>query len=477
MKETEVRSRWIITGIVFAVCVVVLAVLMRGVRRNTLDQLREVCRLNEQASVNELNENISGCKDITETLDLLLQEGGNGEIHEFDSLCRKIMAGKNEVACLQLARNGIVTQTFPEGSRYSDQKYLFESAETREICEYSKNTGAIVIQGPVEMNHGDPVVIVRDPVYLTGEDGKKRFWGFTIALIRSSKAFQSAMNSLGSFGYDYNLYKTEPLDTDYHLLNTSGQSLEKPVEVTFINGYCSWKLEVEPKKGWDVTEHLILYYCFGMAVSILITVMVYMMLRISGDRRRFVYMSEHDELTSLLNVRKFSADAEEISAQNGLNGCGFGILYIDINCFKAINDNYGHETGDDVLVETARRISAAVPYSCYRLGGDELGVLVTEDLTEDGYREIIRQVNAYFKEPVCSGDRCIPVSLSIGYALSSVNGTDVEKLRQAADQRMYCEKQKYHEKRERRETKEYREKKEDREPQDNGMSDTGRIES
>ena len=104
-------------------------------------------------------------------------------------------------------------------------------------------------------------------------------------------------------------------------------------------------------------------------------------------------------------------------------------------------------------------------------------MLVTEDLTEDGYREIIRQVNAYFKEPVCSGDRCIPVSLSIGYALSSVNGTDVEKLRQAADQRMYCEKQKYHEKRERREKKEYREKKEDREPQDNGMSDTGRIES
>ena len=100
MKETEVRSRWIITGIVFAVCVVVLAVLMRGVRRNTLDQLREVCRLNEQASVNELNENISGCKDITETLDLLLQEGGNGEIHEFDSLCRKIMAGKNEACSL-----------------------------------------------------------------------------------------------------------------------------------------------------------------------------------------------------------------------------------------------------------------------------------------------------------------------------------------------------------------------------------------
>ena len=461
MIKAKIRNRWVITGVVFAVCVLVFAVLIRGVRRNTLDQLREVCRLNEQASVNELNVSIRGCKDITETLNLLVQESESGEIRDFGSISRKIMAGKNEVACLQLARDGIITQTYPERSSYSDQKNLFQSTETRKICEYSKKTGAIVIQGPVEMNHGDPVVIVRDPVYLTGDDGKKHFWGFTIAIIRSSKAFQSAMNSLGSFGYDYNLYKTDPFDTDYHLLNSSGKSLENPVVVTFPNGYCNWKLEVEPKRGWGVTERLMLYYAFGTAVSVLITVMVYMMLRISEDRRKFVYVSEHDELTSLLNVRKFSADAKETSVENGSSGCGFGILYIDINCFKSINDNYGHETGDDVLAETARRISAAVPYACYRLGGDEFGILVTEDLTEDGYRELVRQIKGYFMEPLRAGNQWIPISLSIGYALSSMDGTNPEKLRQTADHRMYCEKQAYHEKMDRN--------RRNRDPQDEGM--------
>ncbi|MGI6057773.1 MAG: diguanylate cyclase domain-containing protein [Bilifractor sp.] len=447
-RGTEICKRWIITGIVFMVCIAAISVFIRDVRRRTLAQMREVCRLNELARVSELNEDINRCKEITKTLDLLLQDSGNGEIRDFPSISREIMAGQNDVACLQLAKDGIITETYPERTGYSDTRNLFLNEESKEVCEYSKKSGAIMIQGPVKMKQGDPVIIVRNPVYIYGENGKKHFWGFAIAIIRVSKAFQGAMNSLSSFGYDYNLYKTNPLDTDYHLLNSSRENLENPVEVTFVNGSCTWKLDVMPKKGWSVTDSLRVYYYFGAAVSVLITAMAYMMLTISEDRKKFVLMSEHDGLTGLLNGRKFSEDTAEAAAKDRTDGSGFGIIYIDINCFKSINDRFGHTTGNDVLVETSRRMSAAVPYACYRLGGDEFAILVTDVLTEDGYRDVIRQIKGYFMAPVRIAESWICVSLSAGYALSPKDGTDPEKLRQAADKRMYLEKQEYHRRKE-----------------------------
>lgn len=445
-KKTRggLRKRWTLTGIVFLLCAAVLWLFIGGIRRKSVAQMREMCRLTEQARISELNADIDQCKDITQTLKLLLKDSDNQEIRDFPMISRNMLYGRNEVACLQLAPDGIVREKYPEGAGYSDKKNLFLDAETKEICEYSRTSGAIVVQGPVEMKQGDPCIIVRNPVYLYGEDGKKHFWGFTIAIIRVSKAFQAALNSLSSFGYDYHLYKTNPLESEFHLVNSSKRYLVKPETVSFVNGGCTWRLDVMPKKGWQVTDSLKKYYYFGSVICVLITVLVYLVLMISEDRKKLVAMSEHDGLTMLLNGRKFGADAAAAAAQAESNGCGFGIIYIDLNCFKKINDQYGHQTGNDVLVEVAKRLSASVPYASYRLGGDEFAVLVTDDFTEDGYRDIIRGIKAFFEAPLVVGSHPIYVSVSAGYAFSSRDGSDPEKLRSIADQWMYQEKQKYH---------------------------------
>ena len=443
-KGSALRKRWIITGIVFLLCAATLWLFIGAVRRKSAAQMREMCRLSEQARISELNADVDQCKDITQTLKLLLQDSNSGEIRNFTMISRNMLYGRNEVACLQLAPDGIVKETYPEDAGYSDKKDLFQNKETREICEYSKTSGAIVVQGPIEMKQGDSCIVVRNPVYLYGQDGKKYFWGFTIAIIRVSKAFQAALNSLSSFGYDYHLYKTNPLDTKYHLVNSSKRYLVKPETVSFVNGGCTWRLDVTPKKGWQVTDSLKNYYYFGTVICVLITALVYLVLMISEDRKKLVSMSEHDSLTMLLNGRKFGEDAAAAAARAASNGCGFGIIYIDLNCFKKINDQYGHQTGNDVLVEVAKRLSASVPYAAYRLGGDEFAVLVTDDFTEDGYRDIIRGIKAFFEAPVVVRSHPIYVSVSAGYAFSSRDGSDPEKLRSIADQWMYREKQKYH---------------------------------
>jgi len=151
----------------------------------------------------------------------------------------------------------------------------------------------------------------------------------------------------------------------------------------------------------------------------------------------------HDPLTGLPN-RVLLADRLR---QAGLRaarqpGHRFAVLLLDLDGFKAVNDSFGHATGDVLLIEVARRLTGLVRESdtVARLGGDEFVVLL-DGLPADGAERLVRDtIAARLVEPyVIDGGRVL-VGVSIGVALSDDGAGDPDALLREADAAMYREK-------------------------------------
>ena len=128
---------------------------------------------------------------------------------------------------------------------------------------------------------------------------------------------------------------------------------------------------------------------------------------------------------------------------NSLLGRGehVGLLYLDLDDFKQVNDSYGHAAGDRVLAAVAKRLRRVVraPDLVGRIGGDEF-VLVVRDGDERALTRLLARINEVLHEPVMVKDIPIPVHVSCGIAVSDHGGSASELLA-LADARMYGSKQ------------------------------------
>jgi diguanylate cyclase (GGDEF)-like protein len=147
----------------------------------------------------------------------------------------------------------------------------------------------------------------------------------------------------------------------------------------------------------------------------------------------------HDGLTQLANRRSlYDAIAEAIAAGGG----GTALLFVDLDGFKAVNDQHGHMAGDAVLAEVAGRLRRAVRGEdlVARHGGDEFVVLL-RGLSPDQAGELAVQaaerVRAVLAEPVDTPVAQFSITASIGIALHPRDGTSPDQLIRVADDRMY----------------------------------------
>ena len=147
----------------------------------------------------------------------------------------------------------------------------------------------------------------------------------------------------------------------------------------------------------------------------------------------------HDGLTQLANRRSlYEAIAEAMAAGGG----GTALLFVDLDGFKAVNDQYGHMAGDAVLAEVAGRLRRAVRGEdlVARHGGDEFVVLLRR-LPQDQAGELAVQaadrVGAALADPIDTPVAQFSITASIGIALHPRDGTSPDQLIRVADDRMY----------------------------------------
>jgi diguanylate cyclase (GGDEF)-like protein len=147
----------------------------------------------------------------------------------------------------------------------------------------------------------------------------------------------------------------------------------------------------------------------------------------------------HDPLTGLANRRLFYDRLQQAIRHAHRYGGKVGILYVDLDRFKDINDKYGHHVGDAVLTEVAKRLSSSIRDSdtVARLGGDEFVVLLDGVQGREDYLAAAHKI-----EQALNADRTfygleLEIAASIGQALYPDDGNDEDSLIRAADAAMY----------------------------------------
>ncbi len=155
-----------------------------------------------------------------------------------------------------------------------------------------------------------------------------------------------------------------------------------------------------------------------------------------------LHRSEYDLLTDIHN--RFSLDKLlDAQIENARRNAGiFGLIYIDLNGFKLVNDLYGHHVGDMYLQEVALRMKRQLRSAdrLARLGGDEFTVLVPIVRNRADVQEIAQRLEHCFNEPFAMDGFTVRGSASVGIALYPEDGATRDKLLNAADAAMYAAK-------------------------------------
>ena len=149
--------------------------------------------------------------------------------------------------------------------------------------------------------------------------------------------------------------------------------------------------------------------------------------------------ARRDPLTGLANRLLFDERLALALARAGRNRTRVGLLYIDLDYFKSVNDTHGHAVGDLVLREFARRLSGCIRSVDLgvRLGGDEFAVLVEDIATTQSLQFVANKLATAMREPMTLGELTLHVTASIGVGMSGCGQTDAAALVQLADGALY----------------------------------------
>jgi diguanylate cyclase (GGDEF)-like protein/PAS domain S-box-containing protein len=154
---------------------------------------------------------------------------------------------------------------------------------------------------------------------------------------------------------------------------------------------------------------------------------------------RLVHLAQHDPLTGLPNRAYLAERLRESCTRGRRGGDGFALHFLDLDRFKAVNDALGHEAGDRLLVQAARRLRTAMRDEdlVTRLGGDEFAILQEDISSAAEAAHLAGRILAAFEKPFRIAERSFSVKASIGITLFPKDSTGADELLRNADLAMY----------------------------------------
>jgi diguanylate cyclase (GGDEF)-like protein len=145
-----------------------------------------------------------------------------------------------------------------------------------------------------------------------------------------------------------------------------------------------------------------------------------------------------DELTGIANRRGFRMALDRAVARHNRQRCGVGVILLDLDNLKLLNDGHGHATGDAAIITTAHAIRDCLRATdmAARIGGDEFAVLV-QDTDEASVSLVANRLRQHIERQVVAAN---PIKISVGYAALAHGAVDAATLILKADATLYADK-------------------------------------
>ncbi len=156
-------------------------------------------------------------------------------------------------------------------------------------------------------------------------------------------------------------------------------------------------------------------------------------------QQRLRFKAEHDVLTELPNRGLFMDILKKAVVKARLHKRHIAVMFLDMDCFKEINDSFGHDAGDQALKIYARRLQGAVREEdvVARIGGDEFAILVDDVASVDTISRIARKIVDAVSPPIVIDGKETLLTVSIGISVFPEDGADAQTLLKNADIAMY----------------------------------------
>lgn len=192
---------------------------------------------------------------------------------------------------------------------------------------------------------------------------------------------------------------------------------------------------------------------FGFVLGTVLTMTLYLSLllavfalfyqRLSDAESQALELAYQDPLTGLNNKRYMDMLFDKALLLATRPHQFVAVYYIDLDNFKPVNDQHGHQTGDKVLLEIANRLRRSVRSTdiCARIGGDEFVVIATQLDQPEQIHKLAEKLLTILQQPVELGNKVYQLGASIGVSICPAQGTSLAELLAHADQAMYQVKQ------------------------------------
>ena len=263
------------------------------------------------------------------------------------------------------------------------------------------------------------------PVFLLGFEGGRQ------ALIYANRAFErwagcaTATQPAEDWHTLCRIVAGDPGLAQLHSCLSDGRSGQALVRTRQLDGNPGWaEVRVSPMPADDGRERFI-----GQLRDVTAE---------THEREHLRREALHDSLTGLPNRRLLKIHLERAITRAQGGGAPFALVFIDLDRFKQVNDTIGHEAGDQLLRQIARRLRHGVRAldTVARLYGDEFALLLTPLPSEQSAEAISHRVAAWLRQPFVINDLRIEITCSAGVVLYP-DGTDGRHLLESADHDMY----------------------------------------
>lgn len=377
--------------------------------------------------------------EYTEFLDMLITEDKNISMHMLSEYSNLILERNRTIKSIQIAPDGIVKYIYP--SKRNREIIGYDLMSTPKISPYVEEAiekRIPITQGPVEILPSGLVVFSRKAIFLK-EDGREKFWGLSIITLDFNELLDLCGLLPQKDGYLF-AFRASKTDTEQDYLWGEYDIFQEDALIkTVETGNQEWEVGVFPENGWYGRR----YYAAQMdklfllgTIVIFILVFMYINLNISifEDARL-------DPLTKTINKKWFKKYVvKKLKQKNKVHG----LIVLDMNDFKSINDNFGHQVGDATIIEVAKRIKGVLRNTdrLSRFGGDEYTAFIYNARDVETVRKVKDRILEEVNRPLEIDDLKLDVSISAGYAVYQQDASSFDELLRIADYRMYENKKK-----------------------------------
>ena len=404
---------------------------------------RERAEYIAESVANRIHAEIQRREYITRMLEIQISSNKGGITGEsFQVTAEEVFNDYLDIVDISLAPGGIVSNTYPLSNGMAERVNLFEDGAQGVYSDYSKMTGVPVIMAPITLPTEDYGIVIMRPIYSGGEISDDNFWGFANVTLNQANFLSSVnLKGLADGGYEYKLFGNNAITgEDRLIMEYSERALSATVDTMISTvGSSYWTLQIAPLDNYwmnpyEVFGSLVLAVIFSALAAVAMS--AYMSMK--ANAKELEILSYRDALTNLNNPRSYQEHMEGLHKKK----LPYGLIFMDLNDFKKVNDTYGHDAGDALLNIVAKRLQNSIREKdkAFRIGGDEFVVVIHGTHDKKFYEGVIARMRQNVARDVVLNDVTLQVSISAGYARCPEDGTKFEDVVKKADDAMYYNK-------------------------------------